>query len=662
MLFQLIVRGVWVFLVVRLIGWRSTIGNRSFLTYLSLGALLSYTAAAPIQRVVNQYGDASAWLSFILNVLVQLLLLLPLWNVLRGKGAERSLSVSDGFLLAFALGFGFDLMGALPGIAVKAPLASAFNFLPPGSISDPSQGANLFTMAGHGLWIGLIAVVIAAARRFMRSRVAVWIAGSTAFLFCAFDAPALWKRWPFADRWQSLTLHGALTGWLVVAIVIAASLYERRWAGDKQTFHELAVEWLESIQLLLKNPREYSSATMQSRLRRRLQIAQAETSHGAAMDGAVARMDAESQSRVQGGKFSLHDIAWKTAWREAWFSHALCWLLLFAVLLFPTGFNALLFNRIFGYQINVLHESVIDTLLVAFLFWRYLISAGRQIDVGIDCALQRTAERQINRAVLWLAVLGWFYINWNSFFPYPNLFVYLSNGGNYWPQGWNSAQIRTFLLLCGACLSTVTMRSAHMWARAAVNERRVAIVRNLMAILTAGTLVYCSMRNGNYIQGLETFHQDYGRAFYALSVHLGTNGNKLIGWSYALINGLYWAPLAILFGVLTQAAVSFFSDEHPSGSRPLKRGLFSFKRIVSGAGAAIPSLLIVAGLQTLLRLALPPAVFAGTCSSAEDCICIPPGTTDALAPVSPLIDYPFYRHFSGAEEETPVFDDAKEEK
>ncbi len=659
MLLELLVRGVWVLLAIRLIGWRSTVGNRSVITYLSLGALLSYTAAAPIQKVVNPYGDANAWLSFFLNVLVQLLLLLPLWSVLRGKGSERSLSISDGFLLAFALGFGFDLMGALPGIAVKAHLASAFNFLPPGSISDPLPGATPLTMAGHGLWIGLIAVTILAARRFTRSQAAVWIAGCAAFLFCAVDEPALWKRWPFADRWQSLTLHGSLTGWLAIAAVIAVSIYERHWAGDKQAFSDLAAEWLESLQLLLKSKlREHSSAAVQSRLRRRLQIARAEASRGTAMDGVIARMEAESQS---GSDISAHGIVWKTAWREAWFWQALCWLLLLAVLFFPAEFNAILFNRIFGYQINVLHESVIDTLLVAFLFWRYLKSAGRQVEQGIEGRLQFSAERHIDRAVLWLVVLGWLYINWNYFFPYPNLFVFLSNGGNYWPD-WGSPQIRTFLLLCGVCLSAVTMRSTRAWAQAPVSERRVAVVRNLMATLTAGTLVYCSLRNGNYLQGLEEFHQNYGRSFYALSVHLGTNGNKLIGWSFALLNGLYWAPLAILFGVMTKVAVNFFSDGPPPGSSSRKRGLFSFKRIVSGAGAAVPSLLIAAGLQALLRLAWPHSVLAGTCLSAEDCICYPPGANDALAPVSPLIDYPLYWAFSRTDSGMPVFDDAKEEE
>ena len=659
MLVQLLVRGVWVLLAIRLISWRSTVGNRSVLTYLSLGALLSYTAAAPIQKVVNPYGDASAWLAFVMNALMLLLLLLPLWSVLRGKGSERSLSVSDGFLLAFALGFGFDLMGALPGIAIKAHLASAFNFLPPGSISDLAQGADPLTMAGHGLWLGAIAVAILSARRFARSRAAVWIAGCAAFLYCAIDEPALWKRLPFADRWQLLTLHGSLTGWLAIAAVIAASIYERHWAQDKQSFSDLAAEWLESLQLLLKSKvREHNSATMQSSLRRRLQIARAEASRGAAMDGAITQMEAELQS---GGGVSLHGIAWKTAWREAWFWQALCWLLLLAVLLFPAEFNTILFNRIFGYQINVLHESVIDTLLVAFLFWRYLNSAGRQMEPGIESTLLRTAERQIDRAVLWLVVLGWLYINWNSFFPYPNLFVFLSNGNNYWPD-WGSPQIRTFLLLCGVCLSTATMRSARAWTQAPVNERRVAMVRNLMAALTAGTLVYCSLRNGNYLQGLENFHQDYGRSFYALSVHLGTNGNKLVGWSFAFLNGLYWAPLAILFGILTRMAVNFFSDGPQPGSSSRKRSLFSFRRMVSGAGAAVPSLFVVAGLQTLLRLAWPHSVLAGTCSSAEDCICIPSGASDALGPVSPLIDYPLYWVFSRTDSGMPVFDDAKEEK
>jgi hypothetical protein len=36
----LLVRGVWILFVIRVLGWSSTISNRTFLTYLSLGAFI----------------------------------------------------------------------------------------------------------------------------------------------------------------------------------------------------------------------------------------------------------------------------------------------------------------------------------------------------------------------------------------------------------------------------------------------------------------------------------------------------------------------------------------------------------------------------------------------------------------------------------------------
>ena len=126
----LLLNGAWVWLAIRLLGWRSTVSNRTLLKFFVLGAVISFSVAGPLQKAVNPVANNSGWLSYSLNIVMQLLLLAPLWVVLRGKTPYRALSVSDAFLLAFALGFGFDVMGALPGITIQGAHTFGIQFLP----------------------------------------------------------------------------------------------------------------------------------------------------------------------------------------------------------------------------------------------------------------------------------------------------------------------------------------------------------------------------------------------------------------------------------------------------------------------------------------------------------------------------------------------------
>jgi hypothetical protein len=55
----LLVRGVWILFAIRVLGWRSTISNRTFLTYLSLGAFIySQHMTASAQNFAQQLQKA----------------------------------------------------------------------------------------------------------------------------------------------------------------------------------------------------------------------------------------------------------------------------------------------------------------------------------------------------------------------------------------------------------------------------------------------------------------------------------------------------------------------------------------------------------------------------------------------------------------------------
>ena len=76
-----------------LLCWRSTLSGRAMLTYLALGAFISFSMAGRLFRAVNPYGDANTGLLFTWNLAqlaLELLLLLSL--VCQFQDAHRDLA------------------------------------------------------------------------------------------------------------------------------------------------------------------------------------------------------------------------------------------------------------------------------------------------------------------------------------------------------------------------------------------------------------------------------------------------------------------------------------------------------------------------------------------------------------------------------------------
>ena len=73
----LLVHALWVCALIGLLCWRSTLSGRAMLTYLALGAFISFSVAGPLFRAVNPYGDANTCLLFTWNLAQLALELLP---------------------------------------------------------------------------------------------------------------------------------------------------------------------------------------------------------------------------------------------------------------------------------------------------------------------------------------------------------------------------------------------------------------------------------------------------------------------------------------------------------------------------------------------------------------------------------------------------------
>jgi len=452
----LLAHALWALLAIRLLCWRATVSTLTLLKYIAAGAFISFTVAAPLFKAVNPYAEPSAWLSFAWNLLLTFLLLVPVLAALRGKGSVRTLSVADGFLLAYVVGFGYDLMTAIPGLVAKAHTATAFNLLPPGSLTDPSalldpaSAAKVTHFAGHALWLGAIALAFVTARRFLRRPFHVWLIGLAVFLFCALDQPFFWKPAPFAHAWWLATLHGSLTGWIALAALVLVQALESKWAADPQSAKEVIRHWIGNAEAIAERDfNGLSRRASEDRLRRRILVAQAESRRDSSIAFEVRKLEAQA-GRVEEENVvvpSLKGIQWRGAWKSFWFWQSLLWLMLLPVLIYPASINYVIFNSVFNYHLSNLNGSVLDTALIAFLFGRYLLSPGNQTQSGAEGLLQFNVERQIFRCSLWLVTLGCLFQSWNLYFPFPSLYAWFANSSSYWPTDWTAATIRTFLLL-----------------------------------------------------------------------------------------------------------------------------------------------------------------------------------------------------------------------
>ena len=181
------------------------------------------------------------------------------------------------------------------------------------------------------------------------------------------------------------------------------------------------------------------------------------------------------------------------------------------------------------------------------------------------------------------------------------------------------------------------MPSARRWQSAPPNDRHTTLVRNFMAALTAGTLMFCSARSATFMADLENFFQAHGRWFYRLSLHMGTNGNKLAMWGFILLNALYWVPLTIAFALATRYLVRYVSggDSTSPGSGSSPRG-----GLAAAMRPALSALTFMGVLHTIMRIAFPNHVLAGDCTSEDQCICYPSGSDPGVGPIGPLINWP----------------------
>ena len=130
-LLSLLLLALLTMFTMRVLSTRATLSCHAFLTCLLAGVVVGPFAIPVVHKLINAYGTYGHYQTWLDAIGATALLLLPAAVLLFRHGAYRVTSVADAFLLAFMVGFGFDLLGAfLAASTATAPLA-ALSIFPP---------------------------------------------------------------------------------------------------------------------------------------------------------------------------------------------------------------------------------------------------------------------------------------------------------------------------------------------------------------------------------------------------------------------------------------------------------------------------------------------------------------------------------------------------
>ena len=572
-LIQLLLVAFWTLIVVRALAWHATLSVRTLGTFMTLGAVMGPFALPVVQGFVNSYGSYQVYHWPFVALGVELLLLAPVVAFFFSRRAHQLTSVGDAFLLAFMIGFGYDLITALTGVASTTQAGPGISYLPPFAF----QGRNL-TVAGFAYWNALIALAIAAGARFLRSRKAAGIAGAIALFWVVAEISglAVSQKGPslLATVFGNLTLHGLLTPWLCLAALVGFSLREAKWvssAGPAAAGQGLLSEWRAALTALAGGKLgDFRRLTQVSRLHRQRALAQAELSRTPS-DPYLTAMCRELDRQLLAAESAptAAEITPLPAWaNQRTLQLALVAALIVIVFLLPQ-IPAL---RDFFWRLSLLNApllslnlSLLNCILAAIIAWRYL-SAAAAPDGSSE--LQFTGEDTILQVSLFAVFLGLIYGKTEDLYSLISLpqLVGLAPAASY-----NTAQLTTVMLLVAAVATGISLKRSDALQRQSFPLRRaVAIIRavNLLVLFAGVGIVLVFFQQGQIL-----LHRMLGgRLFRIFGRNANSGGDTVVGivtaaFSFAVFWGLFiLAERAKRFLVPPAVAPAPQGSEPPLGS------------------------------------------------------------------------------------------------
>ena len=545
-LIQVFLVAVWALIVVRVLAFRATLSLRTLLTFLMLGAVVGPIALPLVQGFFNSYGSYQIYHWPVVAFGVELLLLAPVLAFLFFRRAHRLTSVGDAFLLAFMTGFGYDLIATLAGVASTTYAAAGLSYFPPFTF----QG-NGVTVAGFGYWTGLIALAIAAAARFLHSRVAAGVAGLVAIFWVTAEISGLAVSQKQSSLlgvvFGNLTLHGLLTPWLCLLALLGLTLWEAKWASsaDATAGHGLISQWSAALAALAGGKfGEFLRLTQASRLRRRLALAQKELWLDPS-DAYLASVCRELNARLRA--MEAAPVAAETP-SPAWLKRRLLQIALLAgfvviVLLLPqiSALREFFWKwALLNAPLLPLNLSLLNCILAVIIGWRYLSAAIAPDGSGeLDDLLQFSGEDTILQVSLYAVFLGLMYGKTEDLYSLNSLpqLLSLAPAANY-----DHAQLTTAMMLIVAVATGLSLKRSDALRRQSIPRRRsAALIRTVnLLILIAGLGIVLVI----FQQGQILLHSLMGGLLFRI---FGRNGNSAgdtlvgvvtIAFSFAVFWGL----------------------------------------------------------------------------------------------------------------------------
>jgi len=529
---------VWTMAVFRLLCFRTTLGPRTLLTFVGLGALLGTVANPLAEKFFNSYRYDGNQLYVLLIVAVQhLFMVAPVLLLLSRPAWRRGSSVCDAFLAAFAIGAGYEFLGALLSLAPSGGMAAGLSFLPPGVASTTTV-----TVAGYAYWSGLVALVCATGFRFLRNPLLAYGVTAIALLLCTLDHYGDLHNGPTAEKIGIFTLHGALLPWLVLLLLIGAVFLEMRWTKSNSAIKDAIAEFqavAPAIVTLRLGQAKLAGAG--HHLRRQKEILEAELRREPG--------NAQIQRQLESIQASLNRLASIAPSPQAGFVDwlkrrwvqilAVMALLCLGVFIEMPDMNTLanwiwtslpLATHFVPFQLTLL-----NTVLVGLLIWEY-VKAPRQAfsqTIGDEVA-QFSAERRVLQLGLGVVLVALLY-------PHPAEFTAfqsnLASGANLRVPGFNEDQALTLLLLLAWAVSGLTVKRSELWQKRAAGDHLRNLAHNFITVCSAAAVAWLAFAFFTQIQVYA--HANWGSRFFN---YFQANGNSVL----EMVLGLF--TIAFSFG------------------------------------------------------------------------------------------------------------------
>jgi hypothetical protein len=571
-------RVAWAYLVMRVVGWRATLPERTFATCIVLGALLALVVAPVITRLPNPYGGVGPFYTFFGALAWLVTLLVPVVSFMLANRRYRMISVADAFLLAFMVGLGFDLLITVILADSGQPGAGNIVFWPPFQRQFPQAAA-----AGPAYWAGLVALALAAGLRFRdylskmprglgtrwSSAVPLLPAGVILVLMAA-EYAALYTQ--ARSAWLQAVLrivrYGGLTAWVSILGLAATGWLEHRWVAKRHAGPSGTIQDMTGLIARVAGNRTAPwtaavGALSLFKLRVQTGIVAAELSRTPTDESLVgASRTSQARARALEQGVDEHGIAAASVSSRLWLDPAarnfVGWIALATVALLSPKI-ALLSGAF--WSLPVLQAfvgapvmTVLNAALVAVLVWRFIVGAGAPStsdDPG------EAAQFHIDKALLSVSLglaLGAVLYPGIGAAPLP---------GAPWMVALQWQRV-TLLLLFAVAATGMTLQGSAAWRRAPIETQRAAAIRNALLVASGALLLW--LPQVMYPRLVVSLHQRLGPVLKPLYLSFYANRQDLAGFAVSntlalaagVVAGLVCAAAAFLLHRSSERVERFF--------------------------------------------------------------------------------------------------------